>query len=129
MWPKALSQLLDLLPHIARLLPAADNFLQTKASGDESTRRALDQMAADLRSELKRVTQPREELHEQLSEQRELLTQLAEQTQAARAAAEAAEARAAGLERRVAVNNALLAIVLPLLVVLVILTILLVVRH
>jgi chromosome segregation ATPase len=129
MWPKALAQLIELLPHIARLLPAADRFLQNKTAGDESTRMALQQMADDLRGDLRRTSASHEGLYRQLNGQGERLAQLTEQVQAARAAAEAAEERAAGLERRISMNNALLAILLPLIVVLVILTILLLVRH
>lgn len=129
MWPKALAQLIELAPHIARLLPAADRFLQNKTTVDESTHVALQQTAEDLRGELRRTTASHEGLYRQLNEQSERLAQLSEQVQAARAAAEAAEERAAGLERRISMNNALLAILLPLIVILVILTVLLLVRH
>lgn len=42
MWPKALSQLIELAPHISRLLPMADHFLKDKAAGEEATRQAVD---------------------------------------------------------------------------------------
>jgi len=129
MWPKALAQLFELLPHIARLLPAADRFLQSKTAGEESTHKALAQMAEDISGDLRRATASHEGLYRQLNEQGERLAQVEAAAQAARAAAESAEERAAGLERRVATSNALLAILLPLIVILVILTVLLLVRR
>lgn len=42
MWPKALSQLIELAPHINRLLPLADRFFKDKAVGEEATRQAVD---------------------------------------------------------------------------------------
>ncbi len=42
MWPKALSQLVELAPHITRLLPLADRYFKDKATGDDSTRQALE---------------------------------------------------------------------------------------
>lgn len=129
MWPKALAQLIELLPHISRLLPAADRFLQARSASDENTRKALEQLTEDLRGDLRRVTSSHEGLYRQLNEQSERIAQMTEQANAARASAEAAEEKAAGLERRLAISNAMLAIVLPLLIILVVLTILLLVRH
>jgi hypothetical protein len=129
MWPKALAQLIELAPHIARLLPSADRFLQMGAGSGESTRQALEQMTDELRGDLRRVSASHEGLYRQMNEQGQRLALLTEQTDAARAAAEAAEERAAGLERRLAIGNALLTILLPLNVVLLALIILLLVRR
>ena len=41
MWPKALAQLIELAPYIARMLPTADRYLQSRAASDEATREAL----------------------------------------------------------------------------------------
>jgi predicted nucleic acid-binding Zn-ribbon protein len=129
MWPKALAQLLELLPHIARLLPSADRYMQTRAAADTQTSNTLKQMSDDLRSELRRVTTSHESLLRQLDEQNQRLAVITEQADAARAAAEAAEERTSGLERRLAISNAMLTVMLPLVIVLVVLTILLLVRH
>ena len=48
MWPKALLQLLELVPHFSRLLPMADKFLQSKATLDDATLKTI----GDLRGEL-----------------------------------------------------------------------------
>ena len=129
MWPKAFAQLIELAPHIARLLPTADRFLQSKVANDDATRAVLAKMGDDVRSDINRVTASHEGIYRQLNEQGERFAQLSEQMTAVRAAAEAAEERAGALEQRVAMSSALLAILLPLNVILVALVIYIVVRH
>ena len=129
MWPKALSQLIELAPHIARLLPTADRFLQAKVAGDDATRAALNKFGDDMRVEINRVTASHDGIYRQLNEQGERFAQLGEQVNAARAAAEAAEERAGALERRVAITSAMVTILLPLNVILIALVILLLVRR
>lgn len=129
MWPKALSQLIELAPHVARLLPTADRYLQSKVAGDDATRGAIAKFGEEMRGDIARVTSSHESIYRQLNEQGERFAQITEQVNAARAAAEAAEERAAGLEQRVATSFALLAIILPLNVVLLALTILLLFRR
>jgi hypothetical protein len=129
MWPKALAQLIELAPHIARLLPTADRFLQSRAAGDDATRAAVAKIGEDVRSDINRVTASHEGIYRQLNEQGERMAQLTEQMTAVRSAAESAEERASALERRVAISNALLNVVLPLNVILLALVILLLVRH
>jgi hypothetical protein len=129
MWPKALAQLIELAPHIARLLPTADRYLQSKTAGDQATREALAKIGDDVRSDINRVTASHEGIYRQLNEQGERFAQLTEQMTAVRAAAEAAEERAGALEQRVGMSSALLAILLPLNVILLALVIYVVVRH
>ena len=129
MWPKALAQLIELAPHIARLLPTADRFLQSRAAGDEATRAAVAKMGEDVRSDVNRVTASHEGIYRQLNEQGERMAQLTEQMTAVRAAAEAVEERVGALERRVTISNAMLGVLLPLNVILLALVILLLVRH
>ncbi|HEV2578751.1 MAG TPA: hypothetical protein VGU25_16210 [Acidobacteriaceae bacterium] len=129
MWPKALAQLIELAPHIARLLPTADRFLQSKVAGDDATRGAIAKFREEVRADIARVTSSHESIYRQLNEQGERLAQITEQVNAARAAAEAAEERVAALENRAATSNALLAVILPLNVILLALTILLLVRR
>jgi len=52
MWPKALSQLVELAPHVTRLLPLADRYFKDKSSSDDATRRALDDLQANHRAAL-----------------------------------------------------------------------------
>ena len=129
MWPKALGQLIELAPHVARLLPTADRFLQQRNAGDEATRAAVAKLGEDVRSDVSRVTASHEGIYRQLNEQGERMTQLTEQMTAVRTAAESAEERVGALERRIAISSALLTILLPLNVILLALVILMLVRH
>lgn len=129
MWPKALGQLIELAPHVARLLPTADRFLQQRNAGDEATRAAVAKLGEDVRSDVSRVTASHEGIYRQLNEQGERMTQLAEQMTAVRTAAESAEERVGALERKVALSSSLLTILLPLNVILLALVILLLVRR
>jgi len=129
MWPKALAQLIELAPHIARLVPTADRFLQQKTAGDEATRAAVAKIGEDVRADVSRVTASHEGIYRQLNEQGERMSQLTEQMTAVRAAAEGAEEKVSALERRVTISTALLNVVLPLNVVLLALVIYLVFRR
>lgn len=129
MWPKALAQLIELAPYIARMLPTADRYLQSRVANDEATREALAKFGDEVRSDINRVTASHEGIYRQLNEQGERFAQLSEQMTAVRAAAEATEERAGALEQRVGMSSALLAILLPLNVILLALVIYIVVRH
>ena len=109
MWPKAL---LELAPHIVRLVPAANRFLQDKASGDDANRKAMEAMAEGLRGDLGQVTAAHAGLYRQLNEQSESLAVIKAAAESARLTAESAEGRVARLQRRVLVNTKLLAAVL-----------------
>jgi len=126
MWPKAL---LELAPHIVRLVPAANRFLQDKAAGDDANRKAMEAMAEGLRGDLGQVTAAHAGLYRQLNEQSETLAVTKASAEAAKLAAESAEGRVARLHRRVLVNTKLLAAVLLMNLVLVVLVIVLLVRH
>jgi hypothetical protein len=100
MWPKAISQLIELLPHAARLLPVADKFFQSKTVADDGSRQAFDALAQGIRGDLGQVTAAHATLSRQLAEQENKLALVSANALAARAAAEAAEARLTHLERR-----------------------------
>ena len=129
MWPKALAQLIELAPYIARVLPTADRYLQSRVANDEATRAELARIGNDVRADIGRASAAHESIYRQLNEHGERFAQLSEQINAAREAAEAAEERAGALEQRVGMTSALLAILLPLNVILLALLIYIVVRH
>lgn len=52
MWPKALTQLVELAPHVTRLLPLADRYFKDKSSSEDATRKALDDLQANHRAAL-----------------------------------------------------------------------------
>jgi len=126
MWPKAL---LELAPHIVRLVPAANRFLQDKAAGDDANRKAMEAMAEGLRGDLGQVTAAHAGLYRQLNEQSESLSAIKAAAESARLTAESAEGRVARLQRRVLLNTKLLAAVLLMNLMLVVLLIVLLVRH
>jgi phage-related tail protein len=100
MWPKALTQLIELAPHMVRLLPVADRFLQSKSAEAEASRTAMEQMAEGLRGDLGQVTASHAGLYRQLNEQSERLSTLSAETRATRLAVDATQARAAVIEVR-----------------------------
>ena len=125
MWPKAIAQLLELLPHAARLLPVADKFFQSKAATDDSARRAMDAMADGLRGDLGQVTASHAGLYRQLNDQSDKLLAISSEVSAARAAAEVTEARITRLEGRLDRMAALLLVITLLAVVLLVMVFLL----
>lgn len=129
MWPKAIAQLIEVLPHAARLLPVADKFFQSKTAGEEANRRAMEAMADGLRGDLGQVTAAHAGLYRQLNDQSEKLAEISAEARAARAAADAADARVANLERRLDRMAMLLLLIASLAVVLLILSVILVLRH
>jgi hypothetical protein len=126
MWPKAL---LELAPHLVRLVPAANRFFQDKASTDDANRKAMEAMAEGLRGDLGQVTAAHAGLYRQLNEQSESLAVMKASVEATRLAVESAEGRIARLQRRVLTNTKLLAAALFLNLVLILLVIMLLVRH
>ena len=98
MWPKALSQLIELAPHIARMLPMADRFFQSKTADADASRSAMEQMADGLRGDLGQVTASHAGLYRQLNDQSEKLSNIAADAHANRLATDSLEARIARLE-------------------------------
>ncbi len=121
MWPKALSQLIELAPHISRLVPVADRFLNSKSASEEASRDAMQQMAEGLRGDLGQVTAAHAGLYRLLNAQSEVLSTIAADSRAARLSADALQARVTQLERQVSRLLALLATALLLLLILCIL--------
>ena len=71
MWPKAFAQLIELAPHVSRLLPMADRFLQNRSQTEEAGRKsveALESVAEDLRGDLGEVFAANTSLGKQVEE-------------------------------------------------------------
>lgn len=100
MWPKAIVQLVALLPHAARLVPMADKFLLSKTAGEEANRKAIEALAEGLREDLAPVSESQAGIYRELNDQSERLAVILVEVRAARAAAEATRARGAHLEKR-----------------------------
>ncbi len=99
MWPKAFAQLVELAPHISRLLPMADRFLQTKNLPDEGSRKALEAVAEGWRGDLRQIATAHAGLQAQIAECNDKLTVVATTVAglATDAGAAAADARTARL--------------------------------
>ena len=112
MWPKALVQLLELAPHVTRLVPAADRYLQSKAENRNAQRRAMEQMAERLREDLgqmgesvrgdlRQIAAAQAGIYHQLNQQSETLARIAMDVRATKLANDEIEARMTRLESRV----------------------------
>lgn len=112
MWPKALAQLLELAPHVTRLVPVADRYLQSRAEGRDSQRRALEQMAEGLRGDvgqigesvrgdLRQIAAAQAGIYHQLNQQSETLAKVATDVRTTRLASEEIEARMTRMEMRI----------------------------
>ncbi len=100
MWPKAILQLVELLPHAARLLPKADKSSPTQIAAEEANRETLVAMADVLHGDLTELAASHVALCGQLTDQSEKLAQISVEVRTARAAAESSKARVAHLEKR-----------------------------
>jgi len=112
MWPKALLQLLELAPHITRLVPAADRYLQSRTGMPDAQRLALEEMAAGLRDDLGKiegglrgdiaqVATAQAGMYEQLNMQSETLAGIAADVRTMRLASDEMESRLTRVEGRV----------------------------
>ena len=130
MWPKALAQLIELAPHITRLLPLADRFFDSKTADADASRTAMQQMAEGLRGDLGQVTASHAGLYRQLNDQSEKLSNISADIQSTRQATLALDERLTHLERQSASHQKfLLAILLSTLTIAILLIILLLRRH
>jgi septal ring factor EnvC (AmiA/AmiB activator) len=103
MWPKAIAQLIELLPHVSRLLPLADRFLSSKSADAEASRTAMEQMAQGLRGDLGQVTASHAGLYRQLNEQSERLGQLTADIHSAKASVDTLNTRLTSIETKLRV--------------------------
>jgi hypothetical protein len=112
MWP-ALVKLLELAPHVTRLVPMADRYLQTKAENGKAQRRALEQMgdrlrgdfgqiSEGMRGDLTQLAMVQAGICQQLNQQSETLTSLATDMRATRLASDEMDARMTQIETRMA---------------------------
>jgi len=108
MWPKAIAQLIELAPHVTRLVPLADRFFQSKSSSEDASRKAMEAMAEGLRGDLGQVSAAHSGLYRQLHEQSETLVALSHEVRAVKIASEATELRVGKLQRRLATMTTLL---------------------
>jgi hypothetical protein len=102
MWPKLLMQylpqLVELLPHVSRVVPMADKYLAQRGAKDEK----LDALAEGVRGDLGKVAKAHIALAEQLDAFSVHVSEGAAEAKLARMAAELAQLKVETLEKRVA---------------------------
>jgi hypothetical protein len=96
-----LKQLVELLPHISRLVPVAERYFSTKASGDRSNELALAALAEGMQSDLGQVTKANAGLYRQIQEQGALITGVGDEVRQVRTALDTFDRKIAALEQRV----------------------------
>jgi chromosome segregation ATPase len=81
MWPRLLAQLLELLPHVTRLVPLADRYLTSRSAAE----RAHEATLTALRTDLASLTRAHTSLSAELATQTEQFDHLTLQTDRNRA--------------------------------------------
>lgn len=111
MWPKLLGQLLpqvfDLLPHLKRVVPMAEQFLSSKAEQDRGNEAALAAMAEGVRGDLGQMVSAHSGLYRKMDELDGRLVEVGLEAKRARMGVDAVEARMGVLERSVAMYRGL----------------------
>jgi septal ring factor EnvC (AmiA/AmiB activator) len=102
MWPKVLAQLIELLPHVSRLVPMADKFLNSKAAAERANEAAFAAVAEGVRGDLGQVTKAHAGLYRQLQDQSAQIAGVGDEVKQTRAALEQQERKIESLERRLA---------------------------
>jgi hypothetical protein len=96
MWPKLL---LELFPHVARLVPMADKYLSGRGAQDKAHAAALVLLGEEMRAGLGQAGEANTALLQTLKEQGEQITEVGVEATRARMGVEAVEERVAKLER------------------------------
>jgi chromosome segregation ATPase len=101
MWPKVFMQLVELLPHITRLVPMADRFLSSKAAAEKANEAAMLAMAEGVRGDLGQVTKAHLGLYRQLQDQSAQIAEVSEEVKRSRVAMEQHERHMDSLEKQI----------------------------
>jgi predicted peroxiredoxin len=128
MWPKVFAQLVELLPHISRLVPMADKFFTSKAAAERANEAAMLAMAEGVRGDLGQVTKAHMGLYRQLQDQSAQITEVGEEVKRSRLSMEQHEHRMEALEKQVASFSLWLKAGVPILIALVSMVVVLLVR-
>jgi chromosome segregation ATPase len=128
MWPKVIAQLFELLPHISRLLPMADKYLNSKAAAEKANEAAMVAMAEGVRGDLGQVTKAHLGLYRQLQDQSAQITTLSEDVTAARLSTEQQASKIESLESKLSSLGLWIKVGVSLLVILTIVVIVLLIQ-
>lgn len=111
MWP----MLLELLPHLTRLMPAADKYLANRGASDKALESSLTSLNDTVRGQMRHVVEEQAGIRSQLQEQSVQVAEVAVEVTRVRMGVESLEERVARLEKATAVSMRLLAAALVLL--------------
>jgi chromosome segregation ATPase len=128
MWPKVIAQLVELLPHLSRLVPMADKFLSSKATSEKANEAAMVAMAEGVRGDLGQVTKAHIGLYRQLQDQSAQIAEVGEEVKRSRTSMEQHEHRMETLEKQLASFSLWLKAGIPILIALVSMVVVLLVR-
>ena len=102
MWPKLLTQylpqLIEILPHVSRVVPLADKYLTARSASDAKTEAKLDTLSETMRGDLGKVARAHIDLATRLDEFAGHVAETATETKRTRMAIETEQARIAVLE-------------------------------
>lgn len=105
MWPRVLMQLVELLPHAARLIPVADRYFASKSAAEQANMAALAAMSEGVQADLGQVTKAHAGLYRQLQEQGAQVAAVGDDVRKVRSSLEQSERRVGMLEQKVASLN------------------------
>jgi septal ring factor EnvC (AmiA/AmiB activator) len=101
MWPRVLMQLVELLPHAARLIPIADRYFASKSANEQANVAALAAMSEGVQADLGQVTKAHAGLYRQLQEQSVQIQGVGDDVRQLRSSLEQADRRIKTLEDRI----------------------------
>ena len=119
MWPK---MLLEFLPHLSRLIPAADNYFSSRKESDKAQAAALTALGDDVRGGLAKAVEEQAAFRREFEQHIERTAQIGTDAARARIGVESLEARLTLAEKRLVTMSRLLYGVLFTLALVVILT-------
>jgi hypothetical protein len=96
-----LKQLVELLPHVSRLVPIAERYFSTKAAGDRSNELALAAIAEGMQADMGQVSKAHAGLYRQIQEQGAQIAGIGDEVRHVRGALDTSERKVAALEQRV----------------------------
>lgn len=102
MWPKIIAQLVELLPHVSRLVPMADSFLSSKAAAERASESAMIAMAEGVRGDLGQVTAAHAGLYRSLQDLSAQIVEIGHETRASRQITEQQQHRIDAIEHQIA---------------------------
>ena len=98
-------QLIELLPHVTRLVPIADKYFSSRSASEKGNQAALAAIAEGVQADLGQVTKAHESLYRKLQEQEAQIAEVGEEVRLSKAAMERYGHRLETLEGNVASLN------------------------